>query len=451
MKYQWKLFDIASGNEIVFPVGARRKIDVDVNPLDNGEIARDMWGNAVWMGDPAFWRHTISMSCQDQTVAPISKLWRGQKLRLESPKEQSVPGPNATLDTDAVPGTCYGVNADDEVVGEADPVDREVNIPGAVSIRYQPIFECMINSKADYDTQGAAAAGWSLEMEELGGGEEELGSAVEQVVATGGAVHDYTDADGLTWRCHVITEYDDFVISKGGTGDVEGIASGGAGGSHPSSSRSGGGGGAGQYYRNPVFKLEPGTYPIQIPAGGGGDGSDAVFLGVTCLGGGKGGSSDTSSVGYGAGGGGSTTYSRAPGWTFPCPTPWHRPGNRGGVARVHTDNHVSGGGGGVTQAGGDCIANFDNWSWNSGDEGLVSRDGGAGIFTDITGTPEYIGAGGGGTFGDGGIGGGGDGSRDSAGGDATNYGSGGGGTQHNTLNGGNGYQGRVVIRYRLYT
>jgi len=198
MAFEWKLYETDSGNEIIFPKGSRRFVNVDVKPIDNGSIERDIYGNAVFMGDPAFWRNSVNISCNDVSNGPISNIFRGQKLTLESPKEESVPGPTATLNTEAVGGSCYGVDANDVVVGYAEPVERVVSIPGAVSIRYRPIFECIVIDRSGRDTQGRAVAGWTLDLEELAGNEVSL-TAATQNLTLNTEIFVYTNLFGETF------------------------------------------------------------------------------------------------------------------------------------------------------------------------------------------------------------------------------------------------------------
>jgi hypothetical protein len=169
-RHPWKLF--RNGSEIVFPLGARRRIQASVVPIPNaGGIERTIDGEAVWTGAPSFKRHAITLSCTDMTAAPIANLWPGDPVVLHSPDEMSVPGPVATLDYDPVPGTVYGVDATDTPVGSTASGSRFVNIPGAVAIRFRPIMSCIVESKDTRGTQGKADAGWTLALQELAGSE----------------------------------------------------------------------------------------------------------------------------------------------------------------------------------------------------------------------------------------------------------------------------------------
>jgi hypothetical protein len=458
-KMPWKLFKNES--EIVFPEGSRRFVNVNVTQIGSGGgVERDIYGNAVYMGNPAFRLHTVDISCTGQTAAPISQIWVGDQVVLWSPDEISVAGPSANLDHDAVPGTCYGVDANDVIVGFADPVDKAVTISGAVSIRYRPILNCVVVNKNANGQQGKANAGWSLTLEEMAGGEEIVGS-IDYIQATGGQIVDYTDDDGVAWRAHIFTASGEFVVTTGGEADVEGIGGGGGGGDGYSGTGggvAGGGGGAGQYYRNQKQKIEAGTWPIAIGAGGvfRTNGTETSFLGITCLGGGRGARAGTIPSGYGGGGFSFYQFTYSPGGTFPCSTPWHRSGNRGGLGRVSSNTLLAGGGGGVCGCGGDGFAGWPNDVYRYDTSlipGIPYRAAGDGIYTDIAGVAEYIGGGGGGGSSwtqelQGGLGGGGNGAIGTGRGhDATSYGSGGGGSWNNA-SAGTGSDGRVVIRYK---
>lgn len=169
-KFPWKLFR-ANGQEIVFPRGARRWISSSVSQIQSGGIERTIDGGAVFMGDPAFRRHVITLTCSDQTQPPISDLWKGQIVVLESPREFSVAGPNATLDYVPVAGSVYGVDADDNIVGTRSSQSKSVSIAGAVAIRYRPIMECMVGDRTTDAEQARARGGWVLELEDLNGNE----------------------------------------------------------------------------------------------------------------------------------------------------------------------------------------------------------------------------------------------------------------------------------------
>ncbi|MFC3088530.1 glycine-rich domain-containing protein [Tabrizicola soli] len=168
-KFPWKLYKGAT--EIVFPKGARRYLQFDVRQIQSdGAVELDWNANAVWTGDTAFRLHAVSISCTDQTPAPISDLWQGDVVTLQAPFEFAVPGPAATLKYDPVPGTVYGVDADDNPVGSTASGSRTVVIPGAVAIRFRPIMDCRVVARSGPGgSQGRADASWSIELIEQAG------------------------------------------------------------------------------------------------------------------------------------------------------------------------------------------------------------------------------------------------------------------------------------------
>lgn len=171
--FPWKLFK--NGQEVVFPKGSRRFVQFDVQQIQNsGAVEFDWNANAVWTGDDAFRLHAVTISCTDQTPAPISDLWQGHIVRLEAPFEFAVPGPSAVLKYDPVPGSVYGVDANDRTVGTTASGSRTVSIPGAVAIRFRPTMDCRVVSRTGPGgSQGRADASWSIEMVELAEAVEE--------------------------------------------------------------------------------------------------------------------------------------------------------------------------------------------------------------------------------------------------------------------------------------
>lgn len=166
-QFPWRMFK--GGNEIVFPEGARRFVDVDIRPISHsGAVERTIDGVAVWTGDPAFRLHEVSISCSDQTQAPIADLWPGQTVEIELPVEFSVRGPNAMLPHAFVAGSVYGVSADDTEVGRHSGSGRAISIDGAVAIRYRPRLSCIVVERGTDGTQNRGNAGWSLTLEEIG-------------------------------------------------------------------------------------------------------------------------------------------------------------------------------------------------------------------------------------------------------------------------------------------
>jgi len=304
------------------------------------------------------------------------------------------------------------------------------------------------------------------------------------VVATGGQIRDFWH-NGTYWRAHLFLTTGTLTVTKGG--EIEYLIVGGGGGGGMDM---GGGGGGGGVLFGKRF-ITPGSHTATVGAGGNGapragtgtnsqgrsahqytisatSGGNSIFLGLTSLGGGYGGSSYfnyTPNNGFGANGasgGGASGYSN--GTTGRGGT-----GSQGFNGGGSSGQYYSGGGGGAGQAGGSGT-------------GSGAAKGGDGRMSDILGVQLWWGAGGGGSGyttngGNGGRGGGGGGAvgitlggqdgfnagmpggvgstgsqTNTPGGHAgVNTGSGGGGGSHYFANnsGGNGGAGIVVVRYPL--
>lgn len=200
-QFPWKIFK--GGREIVFPIGARRFITVSVQPIpQSGGLRRTIAGSAVWTGHSAFNLHAVSLSCSDQTQAPIFDLWPGDIVQIELPDVFSAPGPSAVLKYDPVPGTVVGVDADDQVVGVQTSASRNVSIPGAVAIRFRPTMNCMVVDRSTSGTQGRQNGQWSLSLEELSGAEDLGGDVVDSVSVDAVEVMS-TVAEGEPWTFDV--------------------------------------------------------------------------------------------------------------------------------------------------------------------------------------------------------------------------------------------------------
>jgi hypothetical protein len=268
-------------------------------------------------------------------------------------------------------------------------------------------------------------------------------SRKNNVVATGGT----TSIVGNR-TVHTFTANGTFTVSSGASNVRVLVIGGGGGGGF---SHSGGGGAGG--YQDTFVSLVPGTYAVTVGAGGspgpnrptngsnGGNSSIGSLL--TSLGGGGGGSEYAIGSNGGSAGGnavnGGTPQQGTAGQGFP--------GGRGG------GSFSGGGGGGASARGRD----------SSEDVATHAGYGGAGAFSNITGTSvQRAGGGGGGVYstlvvpnwryGSGGAGGGGNGSN---GGDVpvtvtagqVNTGSGGGGGGYPDTAGGQGGSGLVVVSY----
>jgi hypothetical protein len=289
------------------------------------------------------------------------------------------------------------------------------------------------------------------------------------VVATGGTVVDYTDANG-DWRAHVFTGSDTFNVISGGEVEYLIVGGGGAGGS----AWQGGGGGAGGFLKyvsgedyntgSGPLELGKGEFDVVVGLGGlgvngnarGGNGGNSSFDALTAFGGGGGGENvhattaqvDGASGGSGGGGGGGPINVGINAGRGGAGTPDQ--GHGGGTGRVqsaHTGKAGGGGGGagapGLTPSGtGEIVGH--------GGDGLPTSIIGASVF--------YAGGGAGSNRGTsippslGGLGGGGNAARDGDPGNGEDgtpgTGGGGGGSFGSNTKGGDGGSGVVILRYK---
>ena len=262
---------------------------------------------------------------------------------------------------------------------------------------------------------GASGNGWTS-----------VGNTPTPITATGGII---TTTGNYT--VHTFTSSADFTVDIGDTeGEVEYliVAGGGAGGS----GRHSGAGGAGGMLTG-TTTLTSGTYTFTIGAGGTSsrtsppatNGQNTTALGLTAIGGGKGGDHGVTPLDESAGNGGSGG-SAAHTAGLAAGTGTSGQGNDG--SRAVPDRSLGPSGGG---AGGNGLA---NGSGNETSSTGAADDGGPGLQSNIDGNNYYYAGGGGGgaspqspsylgnwSGGDGGIGGGGGGAS------STNAGSGGAG------------------------
>jgi hypothetical protein len=195
--FPWKI--IRAGQEIFFPEGARRFVSVSVEQIGgDGRVDRAIDGSAIWLGDPAFRRHAVNLSCQGHTVAPVFDLWPGQVVTLEAPVEFAVPGPAATLAYDPVSGSVYGVDADDNRLPGTTVTGRAVSCPGAVAIRYRPVMQCIVTSRNADKTQARADAGWTIRLEDLSGAETGLGEEGDTITFAAPGLQNYSVGEAFS-------------------------------------------------------------------------------------------------------------------------------------------------------------------------------------------------------------------------------------------------------------
>ena len=279
------------------------------------------------------------------------------------------------------------------------------------------------------------------------------------LIATGGNQSKIVPGNGFVY--HTFTSSGTFVVSGGsGVAEIVVVAGGGGGGPY----QSGGGGGGGVAHATDIT-LSPGSYPIVVGAGGstpastpnpegsGGPGVNSTGLGVTALGGGRGGAratTDQSAMAGGSGGGAGAQHSS------PLVAPGTQPGqsnpagttNYGSAGGRQAGSGGGGGGGGAAAVGGNGSSGVNG----AGGAG-VTLPGYTSAFIGLPSLPDSGVYGGGGGAGDppapdgaGGNGGGGLGNGRA--GDANKGGGGGGGTNDAPgSTGGNGGSGIVIIRY----
>ena len=258
-------------------------------------------------------------------------------------------------------------------------------------------------------------------------------------IATGGTETTITD-NGKTYRVVTFTANGTLTVTKDGLVDFLVVGGGGGGGGcQNQGNRGAGGGGGGQVLAiSPMF-AKAGTYPIIVGAGGSrglsqrpgmvlaGPGGLSSALGITALGGGKGGHMDgagpNNDGGSGANGGGGADAIDGQGQAGPSIFP----AGMGYAGSPSGSNLAGGGGGGAT---GDATSA----------ETSPGANGGPGYSSTITGTPVVYAAGGHGGAGPDGTG--------VQGVDGAN-GSGGGGGWRDGSNGGQGGAGVVIVRYEI--
>jgi hypothetical protein len=284
------------------------------------------------------------------------------------------------------------------------------------------------------------------------------------VTASGGVIN--TASDDSNFKYAIFTGNGTFTIDKSLNCDILVVGGGGSGGA-----RSGGGGGAGAliYLKNQT--LSPGTYNINIGAGGSGvsglsngnDGSDTYIQknssNLYLAKGGGSGTRDGTGLGR-AGGSSAGTASGTPNISYePLKTniPSGTYGNYGGAGSgtyytgMPESAWTGGGGGGAGSIGGNATTISPSTAGN----------GGNGLQINITGTNTYYAGGGGGganlysiSAGSGGLGGGGAGVKGTGTATSGTANTGGGGGGAGFEGGGNGISGSggsgvVIIRYSI--
>lgn len=230
------------------------------------------------------------------------------------------------------------------------------------------------------------------------------GRRFSAMVATGGTINDYADADGVSWRCHTFNANDVFSVTELGTlgGYVQRLLVGGGGGGGLRVGVAGacGGGGAGEHRGGENWAnadsyeyAAMGANAVTVGLGGAlaTNGGNSVFLGLSALGGGHGGQYDGALAinSFGADGGSGGGAGQPPEHTSSLGGTATAYGNRGGNCAIPNRKETSGGagGGGAGGPGEDSYGAISPFNGGNGGPGKSSS---------ITGTPVMRAAGGGG-------------------------------------------------------
>lgn len=162
--------------EVVFPVRAARGIDVDVSPIDAGELRRTVNGTLKNLSNPLFRKVKISLAHSGGRVPTLVGLWRGMPVtvHLPDPVEQ-LPTPGtpteAVLARQPVPGSVKGVTVEGvEIIPSASSTTAPWNVtfPSAVSyVTYRPILQCLVASWSRSENDWGRSTSWSVELEEV--------------------------------------------------------------------------------------------------------------------------------------------------------------------------------------------------------------------------------------------------------------------------------------------
>ncbi|RKT35286.1 hypothetical protein BXY70_1319 [Roseovarius halotolerans] len=377
-----------NGLEIPFPPGSYRWADISTRPIPSAsKTARTIDGRLISLGDPAFRQLEVTVSVSDQVAPALDNLWEGDELTIHSPDYKTEAGGVLTLSREPVPGTITAHAADGTVL--ASPESRTVNVPGAVYVRYRPIFGVKVTAPLDKrSTEGKARVSWTLVCEEdeaveivepgEPGGTDPNPLPDDLVEATGGVVTDYTDEEGLRWRLHEFLSSGLFTVSARGRVQALVAGAGGGGGHNNGGDLPGSGPGAGGLFLA-EFDVEVGFHAVEIGAGGapavggssstnvsnGSQGSASKFHGIEAPGGG-GGRGVTTANGWPDGGSGAGQVRDIFG-PVGLGKPYYGHGGGTGGQDGDSDKRATGGGGGAGSRGG------------NGAPGVKSGDAGTGV------------------------------------------------------------------------
>jgi hypothetical protein len=233
-------------------------------------------------------------------------------------------------------------------------------------------------------------------------------------IATGGTINNYT-VGGLNYKSHTFTSGSNFVVSQVGTNptiDVVIVAGGGGGGTDR-----GGGGGAGGM-QTATQTISATTYSVTVGTGGsanGGQGGNSVFNGVTSSGGGHAGWCCYANPSNGGSGGGCSANGGCTGGTG-ISGQGNAGGNTPGTGWMGSGGGGKGAAGVAADGSGPAAGGTNDYRTGSNETYSYGGQGRGGAYAD--GSDRYT---------------------------VSAYGSGGAGNSA----GQSGYQGVVIIRYRV--
>ncbi len=134
-----------TGEDIPFPEASDLFIDAGLEPIgEAAQFARTVNGGLVSIGDPAFQKFALSLSCNTHATAALAGLWPGDRFTVEAPMTLRERG--STPSRPAVVGS--------EVVGSG-------------WVEYRPVLDCLLVGNSLNETEGRASTSWTLNFEEV--------------------------------------------------------------------------------------------------------------------------------------------------------------------------------------------------------------------------------------------------------------------------------------------
>jgi hypothetical protein len=130
---------------IPFPEGSARFVECAIEPISTStRFERTVNGRLVDLSDPAFRKLAVNLSAADLVVPAIGGLYVGQAATVEIPT----------------------------VIRERGAVPARQAVEGSILIgngwvEYRPVIEAMITGLSTSETEGKAAASWSIQVEEV--------------------------------------------------------------------------------------------------------------------------------------------------------------------------------------------------------------------------------------------------------------------------------------------